>query len=99
MRTVSTCRHRCVGRFPTGGSIDGRGRTWIVKGQGATRCRRGGVAQGYGKVADAFRRNFDRGSEIRAAMTVYRDGVKVVDLWGGYRSGNTRPHGATGTRS
>lgn len=50
----------------------------------------GDVAQGYGKVADAFRRNFDSGSEIGAAMAVYRDGIKVVDLWGGYRNGITK---------
>ena len=50
----------------------------------------GDVEQGYGKVADAFRRNFDSGSEIGAAMAVYRDGVKVVDLWGGYRNGITK---------
>ena len=50
----------------------------------------GEVAQGYGKVADAFRRNFYTGSEIGAAITVYRDGIKVVDLWGGYRNGITK---------
>ena len=32
----------------------------------------GDVEQGYGKVADAFRRNFNSGSEIGAAMAVYR---------------------------
>ena len=29
------------------------------------------------------------GQEIGAAVAVYRDGVKVVDLWGGYRNGIT----------
>jgi hypothetical protein len=29
------------------------------------------------------------GQEIGAAAAVYRDGVKVVDLWGGYRNGIT----------
>ncbi|MEU8816221.1 serine hydrolase domain-containing protein [Actinoplanes sp. NPDC048796] len=49
----------------------------------------GEVEQGYGPVADAFRRNFERGREIGAACAVYRDGRKVVDLWGGYRDGRT----------
>lgn len=50
----------------------------------------GDVAEGYGKVADAFRANLASGSEIGAAVAVYRDGVKVVDLWGGYRDGLTK---------
>jgi CubicO group peptidase (beta-lactamase class C family) len=45
----------------------------------------GDVDEGYGPVADAFRRNFDTGQEIGAAVAVYRDGRKVVDLWGGVR--------------
>src|SRR5829696_5687099 len=44
----------------------------------------GGVDEGYGPVADAFRRNFAERGEIGAACAVYRDGHKVVDLWGGY---------------
>ena len=47
----------------------------------------GDVDGGYGKVADAFRANFASGREVGAAMAVYRNGVKVVDLWGGYRDG------------
>jgi CubicO group peptidase (beta-lactamase class C family) len=50
----------------------------------------GDVDEGYGKVADAFRRNLSSGQEIGAAVAVYRDGRKVVDLWGGYRNGNTK---------
>ncbi|HEU4361934.1 MAG TPA: serine hydrolase domain-containing protein, partial [Mycobacterium sp.] len=50
----------------------------------------GDVDEGYGKVADAFRANFTGGREIGAAVAAYRDGVKVVDLWGGYRDGITR---------
>lgn len=50
----------------------------------------GDVDEGYGKVADAFRRNFASGREIGSAVAVYRDGRKVVDLWGGYRDGRTR---------
>jgi hypothetical protein len=29
-----------------------------------------------------FRRNMVSGQEVGAAVAVYRDGVKVVDLWG-----------------
>jgi CubicO group peptidase (beta-lactamase class C family) len=50
----------------------------------------GDVEEGYGKVADAFRDNFARRGEIGAAVAVYRDGTKVVDLWGGYRNGLTK---------
>ncbi|MFG2041811.1 serine hydrolase domain-containing protein [Dactylosporangium sp. NPDC048998] len=50
----------------------------------------GEVDEGYGPVADAFRRNFAERGEIGAACAVYRDGRKVVDLWGGYRDGATR---------
>jgi CubicO group peptidase (beta-lactamase class C family) len=50
----------------------------------------GGVDEGYGKVADAFRANFADRHEVGAAVAVYRDGVKVVDMWGGYRNGLTK---------
>jgi CubicO group peptidase (beta-lactamase class C family) len=50
----------------------------------------GDVDEGYGAVADAFRRNFARGEEIGAACAIYRDGRPVVDLWGGYRDGRVR---------
>jgi CubicO group peptidase (beta-lactamase class C family) len=50
----------------------------------------GEVDEGYGKVADVFRRNFSDGQEIGAAVAVYRDGRKVVDLWGGFGNGSTR---------
>jgi CubicO group peptidase (beta-lactamase class C family) len=56
----------------------------------ATEVVHGDVDEGYGKVADAFRRNLSSGDEIGAAVAVYRDGRKVVDLWGGYRDGITR---------
>ena len=49
----------------------------------------GDADEGYGKVVDAFRRNFDSGRETGAAVAVYRDGRKVVDLWDGYRNGFT----------
>ncbi len=47
----------------------------------------GDVDEGYGPVADAFRRNFAERGEVGAACSVYRDGRAVVDLWGGYRDG------------
>ncbi len=50
----------------------------------------GDVDEGYGKVADAFRRNLSSGREIGAAVAAYRCGRKVVDLWGGYRDVSTR---------
>lgn len=50
----------------------------------------GDVDEGYGAVADAFRRNFAERHEIGAACAVYRHGKRVVDLWGGYRDGITR---------
>jgi CubicO group peptidase (beta-lactamase class C family) len=50
----------------------------------------GDVDEGYGKVADVFRRNLSSGQEVGAAFAVYRDGRKVVDLWGGFRNGITQ---------
>ena len=50
----------------------------------------GDVDEGYGKLADVFRHNMTSGQEIGAAFAVYRDGKKVVDLWGGYRNGITK---------
>lgn len=35
----------------------------------------GDVDEGYAKVADAFRANFAAGTEVSAALAVYRDGV------------------------
>jgi CubicO group peptidase (beta-lactamase class C family) len=50
----------------------------------------GDADEGYGKVADVFRRNLSSGTELGAAVAVYREGRKVVDLWGGYRNWTTR---------
>jgi CubicO group peptidase (beta-lactamase class C family) len=50
----------------------------------------GDVEDGFGPVADAFRRNFEAGLEVGAACTVFVAGRKVVDLWGGYRDGHRR---------
>jgi CubicO group peptidase (beta-lactamase class C family) len=57
----------------------------------------GDVDEGYGRVADAFRRNLSTGQEIGAAVAVYRDGHKVVDLWGGFRDGITQAPWETDT--
>ena len=44
----------------------------------------GHVEQGWGKVADAFRANFDGNpGEVGAACCVYAGGRPVVDVWGG----------------
>lgn len=50
----------------------------------------GDVDEGYGPIADVFRQNFAERNEVGAALAVFRDGVPVVDLWGGYRDGRTR---------
>ncbi|MEV5428571.1 serine hydrolase domain-containing protein [Streptomyces sp. NPDC052701] len=45
----------------------------------------GTVAEGFEPVGEAFARNFTALGERGAAVAVYRDGRKVVDLWGGTR--------------
>jgi CubicO group peptidase (beta-lactamase class C family) len=45
----------------------------------------GHVDVGFGRVADQFRRNFDRRGDVGAAVSVFVDGRPVVDLWGGRR--------------
>lgn len=48
----------------------------------------GHVAPGFEPVKDAFAANFSRQDsfrEVGAALSVYRDGACVVDLWGGHR--------------
>jgi len=49
------------------------------------------VAEGFGAVADAFRRNFSECGEDAAAVTVFHQGTKVVDLWAGTDVVNGRP--------
>ena len=41
------------------------------------------VDPGWGKVREAFVANFEERGEVGAAVCVYLDGRKVVDLWGG----------------
>jgi CubicO group peptidase (beta-lactamase class C family) len=43
----------------------------------------GVVAPGFEPVREAFEANFAEQGEVGAAVCVYRDGRKVVDLWGG----------------
>ncbi|MFJ8016318.1 serine hydrolase domain-containing protein [Streptomyces sp. NPDC096339] len=43
----------------------------------------GSVAEGFEPVREAFVRNFEVLGDRGAAVAVYRDGRKVVDLWGG----------------
>ncbi|WP_097257412.1 serine hydrolase domain-containing protein [Streptomyces sp. Ag109_G2-15] len=45
----------------------------------------GTVAEGFEPVREAFAANFALLGERGAAVAVYRDGRKVVDLWGGTR--------------
>ncbi|MEU3509019.1 serine hydrolase domain-containing protein [Streptomyces longwoodensis] len=45
----------------------------------------GAVAEGFEPVGEAFAANFRTLGERGAAVAVYRDGHRVVDLWGGTR--------------
>jgi CubicO group peptidase (beta-lactamase class C family) len=45
----------------------------------------GAVAEGFEPVREAFAQNFAARAERGAAVAVYRDGHKVVDLWAGIR--------------
>ncbi|MGE0788035.1 MAG: serine hydrolase domain-containing protein [Sandaracinaceae bacterium] len=49
----------------------------------APRPARGSVADGYQPIADAFAAQLLDGSEVGAALSVYRHGEQVVDLHGG----------------
>lgn len=50
----------------------------------------GDVGPGFGGVADAFRLNFEEREEVGAAVAVFHEGRKIVDLWGGLRDGTRR---------
>jgi CubicO group peptidase (beta-lactamase class C family) len=45
----------------------------------------GSVSSGFEAVREAFVENFTRRGELGAACCIYRDGEKIVDLWGGVR--------------
>lgn len=51
--------------------------------ESASATVRGYVAAGYEAVAHEFERNFTERGEVGAAFAALRDGVPVVDLWGG----------------
>ena len=52
----------------------------------------GGCHTDFSLVEETFRENFADRGEIGAAVCVYKDGEKVVDLWGGHRDeSRTRP--------
>jgi len=51
----------------------------------------------FAAVANAFERNFHEEGEIGASVCVFKDGQKVVDLWGGYSDGRRTGRG-NGTR-
>ncbi|MFE7929988.1 serine hydrolase domain-containing protein [Streptomyces sp. NPDC057456] len=54
----------------------------------------GAVAEGFEPVREAFVRNFEVLGDRGAAVAVYRDGHKVVDLWGGARDVDGTADGA-----
>ena len=49
----------------------------------------GAVRPGFESVKDAFAENFTKRHELGGAVSVYRHGEKVVDLWGGIRDRQT----------
>jgi CubicO group peptidase (beta-lactamase class C family) len=49
----------------------------------------GFISPGFEAVRDAFVENFTQRGELGGACCVYRNGEKVVDLWGGFRNKRT----------
>ena len=49
----------------------------------------GFVRREFEPVREAFARNFEKGKELGAALCVFHQGEKVVDLWGGIRDAST----------
>ncbi|KAI9290585.1 hypothetical protein K502DRAFT_369099 [Neoconidiobolus thromboides FSU 785] len=41
--------------------------------------------KGYEKMMEIFKDNFEQGREVGASVTVYSNGNKVVDSYGGYQ--------------
>ncbi|MEU5811148.1 serine hydrolase domain-containing protein [Streptomyces sp. NPDC047718] len=56
----------------------------------------GQVAEGFEAVRDAFIRNFEVLGDRGAAVAVFRDGRRVVDLWAGVRDVDADGAGAEG---
>ncbi|MDI3386605.1 serine hydrolase domain-containing protein [Streptomyces sp. B-S-A8] len=73
--------------------MEDRRRRGAGDGKGTDVDVQGSVASGFEPVEDAFVRNFTEGGERGAAVAVYRDGVKVVDLWAGTRDANGEADG------
>ncbi len=44
----------------------------------------GFTAKGFEPVREAFLQNFIDGKEIGVSLCIYRNGEKIVDIWGGY---------------
>jgi CubicO group peptidase (beta-lactamase class C family) len=59
---------------------------------GAMTSYGGSVDSGWEAVEEAFRRNFDEGEEIGAAVSMYHRGRQVVNLWGGSFDGGDAPY-------
>ncbi|MDA5285120.1 serine hydrolase domain-containing protein [Streptomyces sp. NPDC054904] len=57
----------------------------------------GTVAEGFEAVREAFVRNFEVLGDRGAAVAVYRDGRRVVDLWGGTKDADGAGVGAGGS--
>jgi CubicO group peptidase (beta-lactamase class C family) len=49
----------------------------------------GEVGPGFDKVRDAFEANFTQHGDVGAAFALYKDGEKVVDIWGGVADEDT----------
>ncbi|MBK9152820.1 MAG: beta-lactamase family protein [Chloracidobacterium sp.] len=49
----------------------------------------GFVAPGFEAVGEAFQQNFEERNELGGGCSVFLNGEKVVDLWGGYRDAAT----------
>ncbi|MEQ1781960.1 MAG: serine hydrolase domain-containing protein [Hyphomonadaceae bacterium] len=46
----------------------------------------------FSRVTDVFRANFEEHGDIGASLCIYRDGQKIIDLWGGHADkAKTRP--------
>jgi CubicO group peptidase (beta-lactamase class C family) len=51
----------------------------------------GFVGPGFEPLREAFAENFTKRNELGGAFCVYRNGEKIVDLWGGYRTPKGEP--------
>ena len=56
---------------------------------GAPATIEGRLEPGFEPVREAFAANFAENGEVGAAVSLYRDGERVVDLWGGVADNQT----------